>query len=190
MVGAARTAVRAVSAPRLPLAAIIRPEQPTRKGDNMARSHASTADDTFDTDDAGSAGRSGRAGGRRRRGRSVRALSRLTVALLFLVAIGSSYGWYQERQWNPDSPVDEGCTIQGDYLITVSFVQGPGEIASVRVTSEPDRVVVGVRTESVHDDDSAEIGSTATYSTTLGSGLNGRPILNPDGSVLPCRVVP
>jgi hypothetical protein len=86
--------------------------------------------------------------------------------------------------------VDEGCTIQGDHLITLSFVQGPGDIASVRVTSEPDRVVVGVRTESVHDGDSVALGGMGTYSTTLGRPLNGRPVVNPDGSVLPCRMVP
>jgi hypothetical protein len=90
----------------------------------------------------------------------------------------------------PPSPIDEGCTIQDDYLITLSFVQGPGEIASARVVSEPDRVVVGVRTESLDDGDSIRLGSIGTYSTALGSPLNGRPVVNPDGSVLPCRAVP
>lgn len=151
----------------------------------MAHPHTSTVDDARATADTRPGGQRG---GRRR---VVRVASSIGVALMFVVAVGSSIGWYHERQWDPSSPVDQGCTIAADRLITLSFYQEAGDLASVLVTSEPDRVVVGVRTEHVRGRGAyAGTGGSATYSTMLERNLEGRPVVYADGTVLPCPAVP
>lgn len=113
------------------------------------------------------------------------------TAVITLIAAGASVGWYAERQWNPNALIDEGCTIEGDTLLTIGFSHAPGDIVSVRVTSEPDRVVVAARTEHPPDGGGIRpgVGTMSTYSTMLGHGLAGRPLLDAHGHRLPCRVV-
>lgn len=113
------------------------------------------------------------------------------AAVVTLIAAGASVGWYAEHQWKPNAVIDEGCTIKGDALLTIGFSHAPGDIVSVRVTSEPDRVVVAARAERPSDEDGIRpwVGTTNTYSTMLGHGLAGRPLLDAHGHRLPCRVV-
>ena len=113
------------------------------------------------------------------------------AGVVTLIAAGASVGWYAEHQWNPNAVIDEGCTIEGDALLTIEFGHAPGDIVSVRVTSETDRVVVAARAEHPPDEDGIRpwVGTTSTYSTMLGHGLAGRPLLDANGHRLPCRVV-
>ena len=91
----------------------------------------------------------------------------------------------------PERGHRRGLHHQGRRAATIEFGHAPGDIVSVRVTSETDRVVVAARAEHPPDEDGIRpwVGTTSTYSTMLGHGLAGRPLLDANGHWLPCRVV-
>lgn len=129
--------------------------------------------------------------GRRHRGR--RGLHVAVTAVLALAAATSSYGWYQERRWvpvlDPSTFATQRCTVEDDVLLTFEFTQGPGDVVSVRVVEERDRVVVGYRTEWPEGGARTANAMTGRYSVVLMAGLHGRQVVYEDGTVLPCDVV-
>lgn len=129
--------------------------------------------------------------GPRHRGR--RGLHLAVTTVLALTAAAASYGWYQERRWVPDldpsTLADNRCTIEDDMLLTYEFTQEPGDVLSVRVVSERDRVVIGYRTEWPEGGDRAGVGTTGRYSVLIEGGLRGQPVVYDDGTVLPCDAV-
>jgi hypothetical protein len=110
--------------------------------------------------------------------------------LLALVAVGASYGWHHERQWrpvlDPDLVADNSCTIESDVLLTYEVSHGPGDIVSVRVVGERDKVVVGHRVEWSPDGPRAAIAEITRYSVLMPGGLQGRTVVHENGTPIEC----
>jgi hypothetical protein len=113
--------------------------------------------------------------------------------LLALVAVGTSYGWHHERQWrpvlDPAMVADNGCTIEDDVLLTYEVSHGHGDIVSVRVVGERDKVVVGHRVEGSHDGPRAAIAETSRHSVLMPGGLGGRTVVHENGTPIECTAV-
>lgn len=118
-------------------------------------------------------------------------MHRALTAVFALIAVVSCLGWYSERQWKPEHDpaelADNQCTIEGDAWLTYEFMHGYGDLVTVRVVPERDRVVVGYRTES--RDGIRAVGATSRYSVLLPSGLRGRPVVYEDGTRVRCTAV-